>query len=472
MFLSQRAGEQKGRFFMQKLWQKNWTLNHTIEAFETHGDLLLDQRLVKYDVLGSLAHAQGLHQIGLLSGTELSQLRTSLLKVLTLEKKGQFTLQLGEEDIHSKLENYLTESLGEVGKKIHTGRSRNDQVLTAIRLYTKEQLLTIWEELLACAEAFASFADQHPNVLMPGYTHMQKAMPSTLGLWSGAFLAGLLDDLTFLKTAYTLNNQSPLGSAAGYGVPLPLNKELTAQLLGFAKVQPNPLYCQNSRGKIEAAVVAALITVLQDLNKFATDLLLFTTTEFGFLSVAAELCSGSSIMPQKKNVDVAELLRSKVHLLLGNYTQLVGLSSNLMSGYNRDLQDSKKPLFESLTLTADCLEVTTLCVAGLTVNPERLQGALSAELFATHYALELVKQNVPFREAYRQAGQAYSQLEFAAFVESCTQQLTDTKQGELIPLINQLQQEKTIFTQERKKYQTSINQLLSRKGMYAQTYRL
>ncbi len=177
-------------------------------------------------------------------------------------------------------------------------------------------------------------------------------------------------------------------------------------------------------------------------------------------------------MPQKKNVDVAELLRSKVHLLLGNYTQLVGLSSNLMSGYNRDLQDSKTPLFESLTLTAYCLDVTTLCVAGLTVNPERLQGALSAELFATHYALELVKQNVPFREAYRQAGQAYSQLEFAAFVESCTQQLTDTKQGELIPLINQLQQEKTIFTQERKKYQTSINQLLSRKGMYAQTYRL
>lgn len=397
---------------MKKLWQKNWKLDTTIEAFETKGDLLLDQQLLPYDVLGSLAHAAGLKKIGIITAAELSLIRKGLNEILLLDNQKKFQLNPGDEDIHSKIENYLTDSYGAIGKKIHTGRSRNDQVLTAIRLLTKNQLLTIWEELLQLTDAFLLFAKQYEDVLMPGYTHMQKAMPSTVGMWASAFAEGLLDSLQSLKTAFLLNDQSPLGSAAGYGIPLPLDREYTAALLGFTTVQMSPIYCQNSRGKIEATVVAALISILQDINKFASDVLLFTTSEFGFFEVAKEVCSGSSIMPQKKNVDVAELLRSKVHVLLGNYTQLISMSANIISGYNRDVQDSKKPLFESLETTVDCLSVSKLLVQNISINQEKTQRALTPELFATHYAIGLVGQGIPFREAYQQTAKAIGHLQY------------------------------------------------------------
>lgn len=387
----------------KKLWQKSWQLNPLVEAFETKDDLLLDQKLVKADVLGSLAQAEMLKKIGVLTPAELKRARRGLLQILKLNEAGKFNLEPGDEDVHTKIENFLTLNCGEVGKKIHTARSRNDQVLTALRIFSKEKILSIWRLSLELSECYLLFAKKHQFVPMPGYTHMQKAMPSTVGMWGAAFAESLLDDLEALEEVYELNDQSPLGSAAGYGVPLKIDREYTAKLLGFGKVQRNSLYCQNSRGKIEGLTVAALVALLQTINRFAGDVLLFTTAEFNYFEVAPELCSGSSIMPQKKNVDIAELLRSKVHLLTGFYVQLVGLSANLPSGYNRDLQDSKKPLIESLEITEVSLQMAVLLLQNLTPKKEVLEKALTPEIFAAHKAFRLVQEGVPFREAYHQA---------------------------------------------------------------------
>lgn len=394
---------------MKKLWQKNipeekagCKLSKTVEVFETKGDLVLDQNLVEVDVWGSLAHARMLRRIGVLSVAELKKIEKGLQEIITLNKAGGFKLQFAEEDIHTKIENYITEKYGEAGQKMHTGRSRNDQVLTDLRLFTKQKLLSIWQELIVLSESFLQFAQKYEFSAMPGYTHMQKAMPSSVGMWSAAFAESFLDDLEVLKMVYRLNNQSPLGSAASYGVPIDLDREYTASLLGFEKVQNNSLYCQNSRGKIEGNVLASFVSIMQTINKFASDILLFTTAEFNFFTVADELCSGSSIMPQKRNVDVAELLRSKLHLILGNYMQIVSLSSNLVSGYNRDLQDAKKPLIESLETVLESIKMTDILINNITPNKDALEKSLTPEIFATHKVMEMVKKGVPFREAYRE----------------------------------------------------------------------
>lgn len=386
---------------IKKLWQKSeYRLDPVIEAFETEGDLKMDQKLVKYDCLGSLAHAKQLYKIGILTKVELQKLEKGLLEIIELLEKGEFKLEFGDEDMHTKIENYLIENFGEVGQKIHTGRSRNDQVLTALRLYGKEQIESTEKQLLELIKSFENFSQKYGQIPMPGYTHMQKAMPSSIGLWAGGFIESFKDDLILLKTAHKLNNQSPLGSGAGYGVPIRLDREYTARLLGFEKVQQTT-YCQNSRGKIEAVIIASLISILQTINKFASDVLLFTTSEFNFFKVTEAVTTGSSIMPQKKNLDVAELLRSKVHLVLGNYVQIVSLSANLISGYNKDLQDSKKPLMESLEITLDSLKVMQILLEHLIPNQEKLAKAMTDELDFTEKALELVKKGMPFREAYQ-----------------------------------------------------------------------
>jgi len=395
---------------MKKLWEKDKTkLDPVIEAFETKEDLLMDQKLVKYDCLGSLAHAKMLCKIGILSKSELAKLEKGLLEILSLDKQGKFLLKIGDEDMHTKIENFLTEKYGplrseasEAGQKIHTGRSRNDQVLTAIRLYSKEMMENIKQDLAGLIKSFENFSKKYGSIKMPGYTHMQKAMPSSIRLWAGSFMDSLKDDSLMLNTAIKLNNQSPLGSAAGYGIPLKLDREYTAKLLGFAKVQNNPLYCQNSKGKIEAVILAALTQILLTINKFASDIMLFTTSEFNFFQASDKVTTGSSMMPQKKNPDAAELLRSKVHLILGNYIALVSLSSNLPSGYNRDLQDIKKPLLESLEITLGSLEVTKILLENLTPNKEVLKKSMTEEIFAAQKAYELVQKGMPFRKAYRE----------------------------------------------------------------------
>jgi len=391
---------------MKKLWQKDWVLDGDVEEFETRSDIEYDPYILTFDLLASYAHAKMLKNIGVLSETELEKVYQGLSDILSLVQKNTFALQFGEEDIHTKIENFLTENFGDVGKKIHTGRSRNDQVLTALRLFSKNEILSIWDEVLQTATAFLTFAQKYEFTHMPGYTHMQKAMPSTFGMWAGSFAEGCLDNIHILKAAYTMTNQSPLGSAASYGVPLPLNRELTSHLLGFEKVQSNSLYCQNSRGKIESVVLASLTALLFEVNKFAADVLLFSTEEFNILEIDEEICSSSSIMPQKKNVDLAELLRSKIHSVAGNYIQIVSMVSNLPSGYNRDFQDTKKPLIESLLVTKQCLKVTRILLGHIKPSPAASKAQMSPSLFATHHTFQLIKKGIPFRDAYVMAAEA------------------------------------------------------------------
>lgn len=385
---------------MKKLWSSESALDPIIEAFETEEDLKMDQKLVKYDYLGSLAHAKMLKKIGILSDKDLSQLEKGLNEIFELDNQGKFLLERGDEDLHTKIENYLTKKYGEVGKKIHTGRSRNDQVLTALRLYCKAELESIQQAVKELIKNFKLFNKKYGSIPMPGYTHMQKAMPSSIALWLGSFIASLEDDLEILDAAYELIDQSPLGSAAGYGLSIKLDKKYTADLLGFKKVQENPIYCQQSRGKFEAVILAALIQVLLTINKFASDVMLFITSEFSFFKVTDQIITGSSIMPQKKNLDAAELLRSKIHLVLGNYVQIISLSSNLISGYNRDLQDSKKPLMESLEITLTSIKITKILLENLTPNEKVLKKAMTSEIYTAQTALELVKKGISFRDAY------------------------------------------------------------------------
>lgn len=396
---------------MSKLWQKNWNLNKDIEEFETKGDLEFDIQLTKYDCLASLAHAEMLQKIGILTQEEFNAAKKGLKEIIEFDKEGKFNLELGDEDIHTKIENYLTENYGEVGKKIHTGRSRNDQVLTALRLYTKAELSRVWQETILLSQSFLDFAKKYEKVLMPGFTHFQKAMPTTVGMWGASFAEGLLDGVSLIKASYQLNDRSPLGTAAGFGVPLNLDRDLTAKLMGFSKLQINPIYAQHSRAKTSSITLSALLAILSDINRFASDVLLFTTAGFDYFKVADELCSGSSIMPQKKNVDVAELLRSKLHLVLGNFTALVSLSSNLISGYNRDIQDGKKLLMESLQTTIDSLKAANILINNIEPKKENLKAALTPEIFATHKAYELVKKGTSFRDAYQEVGKNLSSLE-------------------------------------------------------------
>lgn len=386
---------------MKKLWHKSWQLDTFIESFETKDDLLLDQKLIPYDIQGSIAHAKMLNKIGILSKDELSKLVQGLNKVLKLAKKGKFKLKFGDEDMHTKIESYLTKNYGEVGKKIHTARSRNDQVLTALRLYSKVELEKIQKEVTKLKKTFTEFNKKYGAIPMPGYTHMQKAMPSSIGIWAGSFSSALKNDLKILNAACGLIDQSPLGSAAGFGVPMELDKKYTANLLNFKTVQENPIYCQQSRGKFEAFVLAALIQTLLTINKFVSDLMLFTTQEFGFFEVSSKITTGSSIMPQKKNLDLAELLRSKVHLVLGNYVQIISLSSNLISGYNRDLQDSKKPLMDSLEITLESLKATKILLENIVPNEIKLKLAMTGDLFVAEKALKLVLKGESFRSAYK-----------------------------------------------------------------------
>lgn len=390
------------RNFMAKLWNKTSDkLNKIVEEFETGEDLVLDKYMIEADVYGSFAHAFMLSTIGLLTKAELTDIQKGLLKILELHKQGKFNLDFGDEDVHTKIENFLTQTIGKAGKKIHAGRSRNDQILLDMRIYTKSELLKIWDGLLDLTSVLANLSEKYSNLPMPGYTHMQKAMPSSVGMWFGSFAESLLDDAKVLQTAFDLNDQSPLGSGAGYGVSLNLDRKLVADFLGFKKVQTNSLYCQNSRGKIESVIGFALLQIIFDISKLASDILLFTTSEFNFFEVDISLFTGSSIMPRKKNVDIAELLRSKVNIMLGYLIQIFTTVVNLPSGYNRDFQDIKRPFIESINLTKNVLKIAKILVKNIKPKEEILIKAMTTELYAAHIAHQLVEEGVAFREAYK-----------------------------------------------------------------------
>lgn len=386
---------------MAKLWDKGYTIEKAIEDYTVGDDYLLDQLLVKEDIAGSIAHAQMLAKIGVLKPAELQKVKLALLEILKLDKESRFIIKPEDEDVHTAVENHLTEKLGDLGKKIHTARSRNDQVLTDLRLYTKEKLLEIEEALLALVESLSNFANRTKGIPIPGRTHTQVAMPSSLGLWAGAFAESLLDDLVLLKAAYELNDQCPLGSAAGYGVAIQIDRKMVSDLLGFKKVQNNVLYASNSRGKIEAATLSAMSQVMVDLSKMATDLIFFTIPETGYCELPPELTTGSSMMPNKKNPDALELVRAKANTVISLESRVLNTIKDLPSGYNRDLQETKGPLMEGMVITLSSIAICELIIARLKVNKEKCLKAFPPEIYATDKALELTMKGVPFREAYK-----------------------------------------------------------------------
>ncbi len=379
---------------MTKLWQKGYSVHSLVEHYEAGQNSKLDMRLIRHDVWGSLAHAAMLRSIEVLTADEHEALKAALCEILQLEATNEFIIQPTDEDVHTSVENYLTAKTGSIGKKIHTARSRNDQILVDTRLYAKENLHLVARKLFALCDALLTFAQKTMDIPMPGYTHMRRAMLSSVGLWAASFAEALLDDEQLLSTAYAISDQSPLGSAAGYGVPLPIDRQLVSDLLGFSRVQNNVIYVQSSRGKIEAAIVQALTQIMLDLSKLAQDMLLFTTAEYGFFQVSQEVCTGSSIMPQKRNLDVMELVRARAQTMLALQQQILGIISGLPSGYNMDYQETKRPFIEALDLVQESLDICTLVVNNLQVNTD-----------ATDRAYELTTStNMPFRDAYRIIG--------------------------------------------------------------------
>ena len=372
-----------------KLWDKGYTLDKEIESFTVGDDFLVDQALVKYDCIASIAHAKMLNKIKILNKKETD----AIIKKLEEIMKNGIEIKQEDEDCHTAIEKQL-------GRKIHTARSRNDQILTAIRLYTKEEVSEI--EKLTTKLALTLQQKAKDNTAMPGYTHMRKAMPSSIKLWLSSFVDALKDDLLLLEAAKKLNDQNPLGSAAGYGInTIKIDKEFTTKLLSFSKTQQNPIYCQNSRGKIELAISNALSQICLTINKLATDLLLFSTEEFNYIQLPKKYCTGSSIMPQKHNPDVLELIRAKTKLIQAKSFTLSTLITDLPSGYNRDLQLLKKEFMEIIQTTKSIISITEKVISGIKINKKIMKNAMTEELYATDNALELVKKGVPFRDAYK-----------------------------------------------------------------------
>lgn len=407
---------------MAKLWAKGYQFDTLIEAFTVGDDPVLDQGLAQYDCLGSMAHAAMLYKIGILTQEEWQFLHVGLCAIVEKVAEGTFFIEMEQEDVHTAVEN----ALGHAGKKLHTARSRNDQVLVDIRLYTKDKLHAVLDQLLSLITALVAFAEKYSDVAVPGRTHMQRAMPSSLGLWAAAIAEALLDSIELIKGAYALNDQCPLGSAASYGCALPIDRAYVSDLLGFSAVQNNVLYANNSRGKIEAAVVHSLCQMMNDLSKMASDVMFFSLPEVGYMTLAAEVCSGSSLMPQKVNPDPLELVRAKAATVASALSQLLEVSRPLPSGYHRDYQETKRPLMHTLDIGLGAVAVMQRVLESITVDADACLGAFSAELFATDRALELSAEGVPFREAY---GKVARELDQVAIPDPVSNILSKTHVG-------------------------------------------
>ncbi|MGA2640135.1 MAG: argininosuccinate lyase [Spirochaetia bacterium] len=395
---------------MAKLWEKTYSMHDLMEAFTVGEDPALDSRLVNADCVASMAHAAMLRKIGLLSGAEQEALQVELGRIIERNERGEFSISRSEEDVHTAIENHLVAVLGDAGKRIHTGRSRNDQVLAALRLWTRGFLFAFHGAGLALAGRLLDMAEGHATTPMPGRTHMQTAMPSSVGLWASAYAEELLDDLFLSRNAFILLDCSPLGSAASYGVPLPLDREMVADLLGFSRVQNNVLYVNNSRGKLESIALEAVEQAILTLSRMAQDLILFSLPEFGYFTLPPELCSGSSIMPQKKNPDGLELVRARSATISARLLSIKAVLRGLPSGYNRDLQETKGPYFKGCEEGLGCVRIMDLTIAKLVVNKASLRAAFTREIFATDRALELVSEGMPFRDAYREVGRSLETL--------------------------------------------------------------
>ena len=389
---------------MSTLWSKGTQATDLVEDFTVGNDRILDMRLAKYDVQGSMAHIKMLESIGLLTSEELDILTKGLQQILKEIEAGTFILEDDVEDIHSQVELLLTRRLGDIGKKIHSGRSRNDQVLVDVKLFLKDETLKLREEVLALFNTLQSLSEKHKDTLLPGYTHGQVAMPSSFGLWLGAFAEALADDMYMLRGAYNVTDQNPLGSAAGYGSSFPLNRQMTTDLLGFGSLDYNVVAAQLSRGKSERAVASAMGAIALTLNKFAADCCMYMSPNYGFIKFPDELTTGSSIMPHKKNPDVWEIMRGKCNIIMSTESQISMLCSNMPHGYHREFQLLKDILFPNLELMHKCLAMADYMLQHIIVKEGILDAPIYDYLFTVEEVNRRTLDGMPFRDAYKTVG--------------------------------------------------------------------
>ncbi len=387
-----------------KLWDKNYDINEEIDRFTVGRDREMDMYLAKYDVLGSMAHITMLESIGLLEKAELAQLLAELKNIYATCEQGKFVIEDGVEDVHSQVELMLTRKLGDMGKKIHSGRSRNDQVLVDLKLFTRHEIKEIAELTKTLFDELIDKSDTYKDVLMPGYTHLQVAMPSSFGLWFGAYAESLADDMLFLQAAWRMTNRNPLGSAAGYGSSFPLNRTMTTELLGFDSMDYNVVYAQMGRGKMERNVAFAMATIAGTLAKLAFDACLFNSQNFSFVKLPKECTTGSSIMPHKKNPDVFELIRAKSNKIQSLPQQVMMIMNNLPCGYFRDLQIIKEVFLPAFGELKDCLRMTAYIINKMEVNRNILDNPMYDLMFSVEEVNRLTANGMPFRDAYKKVG--------------------------------------------------------------------
>jgi argininosuccinate lyase len=397
---------------MSKIWQKSVTVNQLVENFTVGRDTEFDSQMAAFDVLGSLAHTQMLESIGLMSSEDLALVQRELKAIYADIEKGNFTIEPGVEDVHSQVEMLLTRRIGDAGKKIHSGRSRNDQVLVDLKLFFRSELQQVVGETEILFRQLIELSEKYKDVLLPGYTHLQVAMPSSFGLWFGAYAESLSDDLELVLAAYKITNKNPLGSAAGYGSSFPLNRTLTTNLLGFDSLNYNVVYAQMGRGKTERIIAQALSSIAATLAKMAMDQALYLSQNFAFISYPDTLTTGSSIMPHKKNPDVWEIMRGKCNRIQALPNDIAMMTANLPSGYHRELQLLKELLFPAFTELKSCLHMATFMLQNITVNTAILDDPKYAYLFSVEEVNRLTLSGVPFRDAYKQVGLAIEKGEF------------------------------------------------------------
>lgn len=387
-----------------KLWQKDLEVDKKIEVFTVGKDRELDLLLAEYDVLGSLAHIRMLNSISLLTDAELQILTKGLVEIYDIAKQGKFEIEDGVEDVHSQVELMLTRQYGDVGKKIHSGRSRNDQVLLDLKLFMRNRVIDIVKQIELLFKQWIALSEKYKDVLMPGYTHMQIAMPSSFGLWFGAYAESLTDDISILKKAFEIINRNPLGSAAGYGSSFPLNRQMTTDLLGFESMNYNVVYAQMGRGKAEKVLANAMGIVADTLGKFAMDVTTYMSQNHGFISFPDEYTTGSSIMPHKKNPDVFELIRAHCNKIKALPNEISMITTNLPLGYHRDLQLIKENFMPAIDELADCLEMTRFMLEHIRVHKDILKDEKYKFLFSVELINKLVQDGMPFRDAYKEVG--------------------------------------------------------------------
>lgn len=425
---------------VEKIWQKKASENahHTeiVEKFTVGNDVQFDYALAKFDVLGSLAHCKMLHSINLLTSEEWSLMELELMKILSEIEKNLFKIEPGIEDVHSQVEHLLIQRIGEIGKKIHSGRSRNDQVLTDLKLYLKTEIINIKSLTETVFNTLIQLSNQHKEILLPGYTHLQIAMPSSFGLWFGAYAESLVDDLELLLASYNIINKNPLGSGAGYGTSFPLNRTLTTELLGFGALNVNSVYAQMTRGKSEKVIAMAIAGLAGTISKLSYDMCLYLNQNFGFISFPDTLTTGSSIMPHKKNPDVFEIMRARCNRIQALPNELIIVTNNLPSGYHRDVQLTKEALFPAIQSLKECLEMLQFMLQHIEVKKDIVKDAKYNYMFSVESVNQQVLEGIPFRDAYKNIGITIENQDFIPNYE-----VNHTHEGSIGNLRNELIEE-------------------------------